>query len=611
MSAKKLRILVLEDNAADADLVVREVERGGIAADFKRVATRESFVEALGSFLPDMVFADYSLPQFTGMDALQILRGQLPDVPLIIVTGAISEEVAAECIVMGAADYVLKDHLARLLPAVQRALERRRMIDENRQTEEALRESEERYRLLLQNANDAVLVHETTEDHPGRFLQVNDQACRMLGYSSDEFLKMSVEDIDVPEQRERVPDIQRRLFDAGCAIFETEHLAKDGRRIPVEVSIRLFKIKDRPIVLSVVRDITERKSAEAALRESEAKYRALIRFAADAILIVDQNGKIIESNPRSETMLGYSAMDSVGVDFVSCHSESERARATGFVGLTNKLKKPAQYETTLYSKDGPVIPVEVLLSAVDYSDKHVMKATLRDMTERRKAEQLRNNMIRYLTHKLMTPIATAKMASDLIDGAREHRNDEQLDKALAMITRSMRKMGTDIDRIMKYQSLRSTEGRRELAAEKTSLVDVLDRVLKEEEPRATSAGVKLQISKESGANDVLVGDMDLYTIVGNVIDNAVKFTRQGSISVSIHSAGDRVRVTVVDTGIGIEPALIEHVFDGFFQASAATAGIGLGLAICKGMVERYGGSIKVSSDGAGKGTTVVVELPRV
>ena len=144
---------------------------------------------------------------------------------------------------------------------------------ENARLYEALKTSESRYRLLLQNANDAVYVHAVTPDVPDRILDVNDKACEMLGYTREEFLAMDVPQIDVPEQAERLPAILEKLFAEGRVLFETEHVAKDGRRIPVEVSARLFDLQGVSAVLSVTRDITERRKMEEERLELEARHR--------------------------------------------------------------------------------------------------------------------------------------------------------------------------------------------------------------------------------------------------------------------------------------------------------------------------------------------------
>jgi PAS domain S-box-containing protein len=136
-----------------------------------------------------------------------------------------------------------------------------------KQVHEELQESEERFRLLLQNANDGIFVHEISMEGPGKFLEVNDKVCRLLGYTHDEMAHMSVGDIDVPEQSERIPAIIERLIKDGYDVFETDFLTKDTKRIPVEVSTRLFDLRGKQTVLAIIRDITERKAAEQQLQQ--------------------------------------------------------------------------------------------------------------------------------------------------------------------------------------------------------------------------------------------------------------------------------------------------------------------------------------------------------
>ena len=144
-----------------------------------------------------------------------------------------------------------------------------RDITERKRMEEALRDSERRYRLLFNGITDAVYVHEVSVENPGKFFAVNDSACRMLGYTRDEFLQMEVKDIDIDEQAEKLPSVHEKLFRDGYALFEGCHVAKDGRRIPVEINIQLFELQGKSMVLAVARDITERKQAAEALQRAE------------------------------------------------------------------------------------------------------------------------------------------------------------------------------------------------------------------------------------------------------------------------------------------------------------------------------------------------------
>jgi len=192
----------------------------------------------------------------------------------------------------GSADFDRDGRAMRISGAIQD-------ITEIRRTEESLRESEEKYRLLFDGITDAVYVHYVSPDKPGKFIAVNEAACRMLGYTVDEFSQMGIKDIDVPEQAEKIPAILEKLFRDGYALFETEHIAKDDRRMPVEVNIRLINFKDTQVVLSVNRDITERKRAEEAIRESEAELHDNY-FAQSAINMMLSES--LEDRPLEEIL---------------------------------------------------------------------------------------------------------------------------------------------------------------------------------------------------------------------------------------------------------------------------------------------------------------------
>jgi PAS domain S-box-containing protein len=150
-----------------------------------------------------------------------------------------------------------------------------RDISNRKAAEIALKESENRYRQILQHASDAIIIHEVTRKKPGRLIEVNRKACEMLGYSRDELLRMSIPDIDAPEQAGKVPEIQHRLFAGETVVFPAEHIAKDGKRIPVEVSNSLIELEGRTVVMAVIRDMRKQKRTEQVLRETNRKLALL------------------------------------------------------------------------------------------------------------------------------------------------------------------------------------------------------------------------------------------------------------------------------------------------------------------------------------------------
>ena len=178
------RILIVEDKSTDADLakyIIRKVLKD---CEFQVVETRQDFLNALELFQPDLILSDYSLPRFDGMKALKLALEHTPLTPLIIWTGSISEDVAVECMKAGANNYILKDNIKRLGPALIHALEERQLLLERKQAEEALQNNEKRFRALIENGLDNISLLKVD----GTLIWESPAAIRMLGYAPDEFV---------------------------------------------------------------------------------------------------------------------------------------------------------------------------------------------------------------------------------------------------------------------------------------------------------------------------------------------------------------------------------------------------------------------------------------
>src|SRR5437870_4046471 len=195
MMGKESMILILEDCATDAELVERELRKGGIAFVANRVETEAGFTEALRKSVPDLVLADYRLGSFDGLNALALLRSSCPDVPFVLISGVAGEELAIEALTKGAADYVLKDRIYRLVPAVKQALE----LAERRRAERAARETERKFFALTETLPAVVFVHQE-----GKFLYLNPAAGQILGGSPEELLTANVGKVIHPDFRELI-----------------------------------------------------------------------------------------------------------------------------------------------------------------------------------------------------------------------------------------------------------------------------------------------------------------------------------------------------------------------------------------------------------------------
>jgi PAS domain S-box-containing protein len=201
-----LRVLLLEDDANDAELLLQELRRVGFAPDWQRVETESEYLSALDPAL-DIILADYRQPQFNAPRALQHLRRRDLDIPFIVVTG-LFEEVALECIQQGATDYLLKDRLGRLGAAVTHALEQKALREARRQADASLRESEERFRSLVQNLSDVISVLSAD----GTIRYVTPSVKRLLGYSPEELVGTDGWSVVHPADVRRVQERVRRTL---------------------------------------------------------------------------------------------------------------------------------------------------------------------------------------------------------------------------------------------------------------------------------------------------------------------------------------------------------------------------------------------------------------
>ncbi len=268
-----IKILLLEDDSSDAELVQELLEADHFVCDVKRVQTRAEFVTALEKDEIDLILSDYQLPSFDGLSALKLTSRTRPDLPFIFVSGALGEESAIEALKIGATDYVLKTGISRLVPSVRRALreageraERRKAEEARQRAERAVHANERRFRALIEHAYDVVLL--TSAE--GTILYASPSVQGMLGYAPEELIGRSAFDLVHPDYRQELIDRLAQSMEQAGAVVRGERLLvhKDGSSRWVEnVVVNLLSEPSVQAAVMHLRDITERKKAEASLEE--------------------------------------------------------------------------------------------------------------------------------------------------------------------------------------------------------------------------------------------------------------------------------------------------------------------------------------------------------
>jgi len=275
---KVLRLLCAEDNPRDLKLITEILKKAGYLLELDAVNESRLFRERLEQGEHDLIICDFDIGDWTAIDALGIVKASGKDVPFVVVSGSMGDEAAAECIKHGATDYVLKDRMTRLPSAIQRALEARTAREEQRKAELALRQSVEQYRLLFE-ANPIPMWVFDAENLA--ILAVNEAAVRHYGYSTDEFLKMTLSDLRRPEE---VPHFLAKLAGVGKqavtmgSLGVLKHRKKSGEVIEVEVAGSPTMFHGRPAGFVLINDVTERNSLQAQFLQAQ-KMESLGRLA--------------------------------------------------------------------------------------------------------------------------------------------------------------------------------------------------------------------------------------------------------------------------------------------------------------------------------------------
>jgi PAS domain S-box-containing protein len=402
--SKPLRVLMVEDSEDDALLTIRELTKGGYELEFERVETAEAMRSALRTKTWDIILCDYNLPGFSGLKAITLLKEGDIDLPLIILSGAIGEETAVEAMTRGAHDYVMKSNLSRLVPAIKRELKEAESRSNRKLAEEALRESEKKYRWLVDNMADVI----TVIDMNLRFTYVSPSIMRMRGYTAEEATAQTFEQAMTPESLQIIVQVfeeEMKLEASGTAdpgrsrILETDQYRKDGSIVCMENHLSFLRDEaQKPVgIISLTHDITERKQVEEALKESENKYRVIADNMTDVITIMDMNLRFTYVSPSIMRMRGYTAEEATAQTFeqamtpeslllaYNIYEEEMQREASG----TADPDRVRIIQLEEYRKDMSTVWVEVSLSFLRDADGRpigILSLT-RDITERKKAEE--------------------------------------------------------------------------------------------------------------------------------------------------------------------------------------------------------------------------------
>jgi two-component system, cell cycle sensor histidine kinase and response regulator CckA len=625
-----LHVLLVEDSATDAKLIIQELRRTERPVEFERVETAPAMRDALQRKEWDIVLSDWSMPHFTALAALATLREAGLDLPFIIVSGTMGEETAVHAMQAGAQDFVVKDRLGRLVPAVEREVRECKQRAARRKAEDALRESELRFRRLAESGLVGINVAEIS----GRILDANDAFLDMVGYSREELGSGLVNwaELTPPEWRSLSTEAFEDLRATGIARpWAKEYLRKDGSRVPVLVCVATFG-RDKNI--SLVIDLTELKQAEAArrhaeeaLRESEEEYRVLFESSPLPKFVYDLDTlRFLAVNDAAVRTYGYSRDELIAMTVLDIRPPEDRPGAVGRV--QNSALEGSIGIRRHQKKDGIPFDVEIHAHtfAPDAAGRRRRLIVAQDVTERKRLEeQLRQAQKMEAVGRLAGGVAHdfnnilsvilsygEMLLADLPPGEPMRDDVDEIAKAGRRAVNLTRQL-------LSFSRQQVLEPR---VLEPNDLLANIDKMLR----RILGADVDLASVPGEGLGRVRADPGSLEQVVMNLVVNARDAMPTGG-KLTIETAnveldeeyasqhpdskpGPHVMIAVSDTGTGMDAATRARIFEPFFTTKEQGKGTGLGLSTVFGIVHQSGGTVWVYSE-VGKGTTFKVFLPRV
>ncbi len=636
LSPSSSRILLADDNADMRDYVKRLLSQH---YEVEAVPNGLAALNSVRERLPDLVLTDVMMPFLDGFGLLQALRSdpQTKKVPIILLSARAGEEARVEGLEAGADDYLIKPFSAReLLARVEAALKMARLRQETMQREQELRFEAEVAKAHLETVLAGIQDQFFVLDRQWRYTFVNKQVVEVVGFSEEELLGRSIWEVfpDVVES-EFYTQVHRAIAEHTVVRFEYFYPRWnrwfENRIYPFNEGVSIF-VTD---VSDVYEELRLRKQAQEALRESEERFRLMADSTPTLIWMsgtdklcnyfnktwLDFTGRTIEQE------MGNGWTQGVHPDDLQYCLDTYRNAFDSRQGfrMEYRLRRfDGQYRWIFdvgvprFTPEGEFLGY--IGSCIDITERKTVESE-RDRllqleqaarTEAERANRIKDEFLAVLSHELRSPLNPILGWANLLN-TREF-DSVALKKAIATIERNAKLQAQLIEDLLDVS--RILQGKLSLNMFPVSLAIVIDAALETVRLAAEAKNIQIHKTLDTCVERVLGDSSRLQQIIWNLLSNAVKFTpEEGRIDIQLQQVDTQAQIIVSDTGKGISPEFLPHVFEYFRQADSTTTrkfgGLGLGLAIVRHLVELHGGTIWVESLGEGQGATFTVRLPLI
>jgi len=602
---EKLKVLILEDNPFDLELIKDEITANlNYELEIEDTMTKDEYILLLESFKPDIILSDYIMPQFDAMAALAISVEHNPLIPFIVVTGSIAEEAAADSIKSGAWDYVVKERIHRLKRAIINSLklktEKIKAFNAEKEVENLVKKTGIETKLLFdifQNAPSSIII----ADKKGKIISVNSAFEKITGYSQDEIIGKTPNILKSGKHLKFFYDDLWKTIACGKNWNgEIYNKKKNGEIYCEKVSISSIKNENNEIVyyIAIKHDITEIKEQQDEIEKTKNWYTNIFENSAIAKLIIEANGTISLANHKFECLSKFKREEIENIktwmEFVS-KNDVDRMMQNHINRRIGK-EAPNEYEFTFIDAEGIEKIVLLNIGMMFGTDRSI--ASLQDITERKKQEEelkiakikaeendkLKSVFVATMSHEVKTPLSAILGFSELM---LDENSVETLKKYAHIIRNSGKHLLEIIESLMDLSLLQA--GKVNLADKSFNLKEFFDSILiytsvELKNKNKENLSVLFLPNKNISEIEIKTDKQRLTQVISNLINNAIKFTEQGNIHIGFTIENRDITFFIEDTGIGIDQDKENLIFEQFSHLNSYTSnqqGVGLGLSICK------------------------------
>ena len=671
--SKPLRLLIVEDSEDDALFLLHELRKGGYTVTSERVDTAPAMSAALEKQAWDVVIADYVMPYFSAPNALILLKGKGIDLPFIVVSGKIGEDIAVATMKAGAHDYIMKDNLKRLVPAVERELREAVERQERRRAEESIRRRLKFEKTVSDISSRFVGIFDIDDainaslTDMGRFSRssrayvfliredgtmmdnAHEWCAEGVSPQIDNLKKLPVaefpwwmkklhkgeviqiEDVSkVPAEAKSEREVLERQQIKSLLVLPLTVGGELAGFVGFDNVIRTGTWGDDDLALlrvasEIMGNALERKKAEEALRQSEHSYRVLFESTLDGLIVMDiETMKVVFGNQTAAKLYGYESMgDAIGInplDFVHSDDKEKVLEVIKKDLFEKGLRQVNEFRTM--TGDGREMWISAIGTRTEYQGRPAILVSIRDITEQKKVEGAK----RRLEEQLQLSGRLAAIGELSAGVAHEINNPLAAIKGFSELLLARYDLDeavkSDVEAISKEaqratkitQDLLSFARRHEPEKCFISINEALAKSLDLCACHMKANNIDMAVEFDPELPKTMADFFQMQQVFVNIIVNAeqamAEANGRGKLTVKTQKDDNLIRISFTDNGPGIAEGNLKMVFDPFFTTKEVGKGTGLGLSICYGLVEAHGGRIYARSR-AGQGTSFIVEIPIV